>query len=271
MPTYALGVVASLRVAMLLACLLVGLSACGGGDDSEELEQLRAEVEALKQQLDTSLTQSPTPTSTSASRPAAIPAPSVSARPTPSPTTLPVSPPLVRYIGNTGGSGISFRSDCAQSARVDGGWAESAQVTVGQLGTGRCEGWSVARVGETSSWVNDSYLVEVRPTQPARAPAASPTPGGASSTMVVSKSADINAGLEVQAGFMVPYCVRFAYTALTGVVEETCTDIFVAYSPADYNALPDALIEQWDFYRVCWVSVTREEPLPSCWEGVLSR
>jgi len=78
------------------------------------------------------------------------------------PTTEPT--PLARhYIGNTGGLGVSLRSDCATDARLAGAWAESTEVAVLQEGEGRCAGWTLAEVNGTTSWVSHLYLITDAP------------------------------------------------------------------------------------------------------------
>ena len=62
-------------------------------------------------------------------------------------------------IGETGGTGVSLRSDCTDAARSPGAWAEGTGVTVLQVGAGDCAGWLVVRSGEVASWVREAYLV----------------------------------------------------------------------------------------------------------------
>ena len=68
-----------------------------------------------------------------------------------------------RYIGNSGGSRVSLRSDCEDSARVDGSWPEGAAVVLLEPGEGRCEGWTMVAGAGGSSWVREQYLVEEQP------------------------------------------------------------------------------------------------------------
>lgn len=157
-------------IALVCASMVVLAGACLGGGNDPDAEQLRAENEALRQQL--AEVQSPT------ARP---PTPSATPAPVGEPTSTILSPPLRRHIGRTGGSGISVRSDCLDTARSPEAWPDGAEVVVERRGVGVCQGWSVIRLGATTSWVRDSYLVESapvpepRPTQPASIPAATAT------------------------------------------------------------------------------------------------
>lgn len=87
--------------------------------------------------------------------------------------------PESRYIANTGGSGVSFRDDCLDSARLEGSWPEGAQVVLSHDGIGFCEGWSVVLDDVAVSWVQDQYLAasppsvaQPPPSQPTAAPPA---------------------------------------------------------------------------------------------------
>lgn len=74
------------------------------------------------------------------------------------------TPDLVtNVIGNTGGLGVSLRSDCTTDARIEGAWAETTEVQILEQGTGRCEGWSRARAHGVTTWVSQSYLVTGAP------------------------------------------------------------------------------------------------------------
>jgi len=64
------------------------------------------------------------------------------------------------HIGDTGGTGVSLRSDCTEAARTPGALAEGTEVTVLQIGADDCEGWFVVRAGQTATWVSEIYLVE---------------------------------------------------------------------------------------------------------------
>src|SRR5262245_43366385 len=43
---------------------------------------------------------------------------------------------------SAGGTGVSLRSDCLDSARSGGGWPDGAVVTVTESGADRCSGWA---------------------------------------------------------------------------------------------------------------------------------
>ena len=69
--------------------------------------------------------------------------------------------PAVLVIGNTGGVGVSHRSDCSDEARLPRfGWDDGQEVEVVEEGAGRCAGWLRVRAGEVTSWVRERYLLE---------------------------------------------------------------------------------------------------------------
>jgi hypothetical protein len=95
------------------------------------------------------------------------------------------TPLAAHYIGNTGGLGVSLRSDCTIEARLANAWPESTQVQLLQLGEGRCEGWSLAEVNGVTSWVSQHYLTSDAPAAPtllASAPAPTPAATDAPTT-----------------------------------------------------------------------------------------
>ena len=73
---------------------------------------------------------------------------------------LPDTPRRIsRVIANTGGIGVSHRTDCADGARLPRfGWAEGDAVEVLARGHGRCAGWLLARADGVASWVREQYL-----------------------------------------------------------------------------------------------------------------
>ncbi len=100
-----------------------------------------------------------------------------------------------RYIGNTGGLGVSLRSDCATDARIASGWAETTEVRLLELGEGRCLGWSLAEAQGVTSWVSQLYLVSERPaaaaapaTVPSIVSAPAPPPADSGQTATASPS-----------------------------------------------------------------------------------
>jgi hypothetical protein len=100
----------------------------------------------------------------------ATPEPEASATPTDTESaaaleTAPsVAEPETRYIGNTGGLGVSLRSDCTTDARIAGGWAEATEVQLLDSDDARCEGWHRAEAQGVTSWVSELYLVQQPPT-----------------------------------------------------------------------------------------------------------
>ena len=65
-------------------------------------------------------------------------------------------------IGNTGGDGVSHRSECSDEARVSeiGGWPDGTEVVLLEEGSGPCAGWLRVRAGGVTSWVREEYVVE---------------------------------------------------------------------------------------------------------------
>ena len=93
-----------------------------------------------------------------------------------------VAEPETRYIGNTGGLGVSLRSDCAADARIAGGWAEATEVQLLESDDARCEGWRQAEARGVTSWVSELYLVPERPTVAPTGSSAPAPPAGSGST-----------------------------------------------------------------------------------------
>lgn len=61
-------------------------------------------------------------------------------------------------IGATGGDGVSLRSTCSIDARIPGGWSDSTEVVVLEVGVDDCEGWTRVQAVDVESWVSDEYL-----------------------------------------------------------------------------------------------------------------
>ena len=119
----------------------------------------------------------------------ATPEPEASAAPTATESTAALeatapaeAEPEMRYIGNTGGLGVSLRSDCDTDARIAGGWAEATEVQLLESDDGRCEGWHQAEAKGVTSWVSDLYLVQQRPTVAPTGSSAPAPPAGSGST-----------------------------------------------------------------------------------------
>lgn len=84
--------------------------------------------------------------------------------------------PVQRYVANTGGTGLSLRNDCLDSARIEGTWPDGATVIVSYQGVGECDGWSIADDGTAVSWVHNSYLANSPPTAAGPPPTTTSTP-----------------------------------------------------------------------------------------------
>lgn len=111
-------------------------------------------------------TRVPTPVATPA--PAATAAPARTATPSPTPTATPPPPvptpePVVVWtIGNTDGTGVALRDDCADEARYSArgeGWPDNTRVELIEEGADRCEGWLHVETGDEVSWVRREYLI----------------------------------------------------------------------------------------------------------------
>lgn len=70
---------------------------------------------------------------------------------------------LVRYVSGTGGGGVSHRTACEDSARLDTVWSEDTPLEVVASNSGECDGWTLVTDGETTSWVLNKYLDETKP------------------------------------------------------------------------------------------------------------
>jgi hypothetical protein len=70
---------------------------------------------------------------------------------------------LVRYVTGTGGGGVSHRTACEESARLDTVWDEATSLEVVASNSGECDGWTLVTDGETTSWVLNKYLDEAKP------------------------------------------------------------------------------------------------------------
>lgn len=70
---------------------------------------------------------------------------------------------LVRYVSGTGGGGVSHRTACEDSARLDTVWSEGTSLEVVASNSGECDGWTLVTDGETTSWVLNKYLDEDKP------------------------------------------------------------------------------------------------------------
>lgn len=84
-------------------------------------------------------------------------------------------PASVAATISAGGTGVSLRSDCVDTARVPGAWNDGTTVDVLEYGSERCEGWSRVRSGATVSWVRDDYLAGLPPVEERVAPVAALT------------------------------------------------------------------------------------------------
>lgn len=153
----------TLRVAVVALVLVVGATAsgCSSENDGEEIDALRDEIAQLRADLAEA---SVTPTAAAelmTPTPTIVPA-------TPSPTEAPKSQaldtPTPRYVAATGGSGVSLRSGCSDSDRVEGSWPEGSEVLVVAEGMGACVGWWEAEASGARSWVLDRYLSDTAPT-----------------------------------------------------------------------------------------------------------
>ena len=161
------------------AIALVAL-ACGGGTGDTDEAALAERIAALEAAAETPSPEPAATASPSPHPPTATPALSPKA-PRPIPTAVAtaetVRPPQVRYVSDTGGSGVSHRDDCRETARTGQlGLSEGQRVVREARGIGRCDGWSLVRAGGRVSWVRTGYLSEAPPQTPSpRAATAAPS------------------------------------------------------------------------------------------------
>ena len=71
-----------------------------------------------------------------------------------------VGPEALRIIGNTGGRGVAHRIDCADGARLVGGWLDGTEVEVLGQGVGRCVGWLMVSADGVTSWLREECALK---------------------------------------------------------------------------------------------------------------
>lgn len=111
----------------------------------------------------------------------ATPALTATQTPTPVPTLRPTSNGPARLVANTGGTGVSLRTECTDDARANGSIPEGSEVQVTGVGQGDCAGWSTVTHGEVESWVQNDFLVPTPTPEPTPTPLTAPLilePGG---------------------------------------------------------------------------------------------
>lgn len=84
----------------------------------------------------------------------------------------------IRYIANSGGVGVSHRSACQDTARIDGVWPEGVELEIVLSDEPDCADWTLLSDGTVTSWVRNKYLASTVPT----------TGGGTGSTGSASTS-----------------------------------------------------------------------------------
>ncbi len=105
---------------------------------------------------------------------------------------------VLHEIAGTAGIGVSLRSDCSDEARIEGGLAEGAAISIISAGVGDCEGWILVESDATAArtWVRDRFVaarpgdgpaaappaLAAAPAPPAATPSATPTAPPATST-----------------------------------------------------------------------------------------
>ena len=71
-----------------------------------------------------------------------------------------------KYVGATGGGGVSVRDACRDDARVGGSWPDGSGVVVLEVGSGDCAEWTYVAGRGGASWVRNKYLVDTRTSPP---------------------------------------------------------------------------------------------------------
>jgi len=147
--------VAAVRTHLRTAATSVGLAlavllavACSTGEAGQPHEQLAA----LSDRMSAATVDLTFPWDTEAPADGGLAAPTVTETPTTGGSAI---------IGNTGGTGVSLRSACADEARLDGAWGDGVELTVVEFGSDECAGWTYLSDGITESWVRDEYLVDL--------------------------------------------------------------------------------------------------------------
>lgn len=69
----------------------------------------------------------------------------------------------IRYIANSGGVGVSYRSACEDAARIDGSWPEGAKLEIVLDDEAACADWTLLSDGDVVSWVRDRYIATTAP------------------------------------------------------------------------------------------------------------
>ena len=70
---------------------------------------------------------------------------------------------LDRYVVDTGSGGVSHRTACEDSARLDTVWDQGANLTIVASNSGECDGWTLVTDGDVTSWVLNKYLDDEKP------------------------------------------------------------------------------------------------------------
>ncbi|MEZ4502893.1 MAG: hypothetical protein R3C39_09735 [Dehalococcoidia bacterium] len=141
-PLRAAAATAALALVMLLA------SACSTGEAGEPHEELAA----LSDRMSAATVELSFPWDEEAPADGGLAAPTATEGPGPGGTAI---------VGNTGGTGVSLRSGCADDLRIDGAWGDGVELTIVEFGADECAGWTYLSDGQTESWVRDEYLVDL--------------------------------------------------------------------------------------------------------------
>ena len=162
---------------------------------------------------------------------------STESTPPPEPSTEVLAEPVLLFIGDTGGDGVSLRSDCSVEARADGGLLEGDEVLVEERGIGSCAGWSVVRAGEVTTWVEDQYLVAEQPV---------------ALRIVTALASRLDEPFESVA---YEFCIEYDEGGVVGAVCRTFPTVpRVLWMPADierYGAISDDLLQ---FFVDCYTN-----------------
>ena len=73
--------------------------------------------------------------------------------------------PRTAYIANVGSGGLIERNACLDQSRVSGtGWFDGDEITITEVGTGECDGWTrISSNDGRESWVLSEYLSDEQP------------------------------------------------------------------------------------------------------------
>ena len=192
-------------------------------------------------------TVSSTPEGTPNAPGSATPASSPAALVLTAPTAVALADSAVRYIGNTGGSGVALRDVCDDGTRLGGAWIDGTEVIVEERGTGACFTWSRVRSESTVSWVRNAYLVDEQSSLP----------------IVTGTSAGLP---DPGVSWAQRFCIQYR---LAGSHYQVCRTFPTLersqWTPQDLGSYGHISIQRLDFFADCYINRPKiGRPLDRC-------